>query len=382
MRRAAIIFEGGAPAQNELQEIITGLRHAITLDTVEKFRSAGLAEVILATNFPALARAAERLGARVFDTRTTAPFHFGRTLQQVVRESEADAVIYLSGAALPLISQAEIAWILSALDRSTPTVVVNNLQSIDLVAWNPASHIQQIAPPESDNFLGWLLRETGMERVLLPSSAGIHFDLDTPTDFLTLGLSGQGGPRALAALKALNWPIALEHLTTAADILTTDLPEVALIGRVGTPIVDHFNKNLRVRLRLFSEERGMKATGREEEGKVFSLIGDLVDELGPERFFRHLERICNAAFFDTRVLFANRGRRVSEWDRFHSDLGMPEQIHDPFVRAFTAAAMGCRVPVVLGGHSTVSGGLWLLVDRAIERRGGLQASRAKGFAKS
>lgn len=379
MRRAAIVFEGGAPAQNELQEVIIGLRHAITLDTLEKYRAAGLDDVILATNFPALARAGERLGVRIFDTRTVAPFHFGRTLQRVVRESGADAVIYLSGAALPLISPAEITWVVQAMEQHAPCVVVNNLQSVDLVAWNPANHLDRIEPPENDNFLGWLLRETGMERILIPNSAGIHFDLDTPTDFLTLGLSGLGGPRTRAALRAITWPA--DRLKAAADVLAQELPEVGLIGRVGTPIVDHFNKNLRVRVRVFSEERGMKATGREEEGKVTSLIGDMVEEMGPERFFAHAGRVFDALFFDTRVLFANRGRRVSEWDRFHSDLGVPEQIQDPFVRDFTRAALNCRIPVVLGGHSTVSGGLWLLVDRAIELRGGPEKSRARLFAK-
>lgn len=379
MRRAAIVFEGGAPAQNELQEVIIGLRHAITLDTLEKYRAAGLDDVILATNFPALARAGERLGARIFDTRTVAPFHFGCTLQRVVRESGADAVIYLSGAALPLISPAEITWVVQAMEQHAPCVVVNNLQSVDLVAWNPANHLDRIEPPENDNFLGWLLRETGMERILIPNSAGIHFDLDTPTDFLTLGLSGLGGPRTRAALRAITWPA--DRLKAAADVLAQELPEVGLIGRVGTPIVDHFNKNLRVRVRVFSEERGMKATGREEEGKVTSLIGDMVEEMGPERFFAHAGRVFDALFFDTRVLFANRGRRVSEWDRFHSDLGVPEQIQDPFVRDFTRAALNCRIPVVLGGHSTVSGGLWLLVDRAIELRGGPEKSRARLFAK-
>lgn len=379
MRRAAVIFEGGAPAQDELQETMTGLRHAITLDTVEKYRAAGLDEVILATNFPALARAAERLGARIFDTRTVAPFHFGRTLQQVVRQSGADGIIYTSGAALPLISQAEIAWVLQAMEEKAPCVVVNNLQSTDLVAWSPAHHLERVEPPENDNFLGWLLRETGMVRVLLPNSAGIHFDLDTPTDFLTLGITGLGGPRTRAALKALTWPAT--RLIAAADMLAGELPEVGLIGRVGTPIVDHFNKNLRVRVRIFSEERGMKATGREAEGKVTSLIGDMVEALGPQRFFDHLASVCDAVFFDTRVLFANRGRRVSQWDRFHSDLGMPEQIQDPFVREFTRAALNCRIPVVLGGHSTVSGGLWLLVDRAIELRGGPEKSRARLFAR-
>lgn len=380
MRRAAVIFEGGAPAQDELQETVIGLRHAITLDTVEKYRAAGLDEVILATNFPALARAAERLGARVFDSRTVAPFHFGRTLQQVVRESGAEGVIYTSGAALPLISQAEIAWVLKAMEENAPCVVVNNLQSVDLVGWCPAHHLERIEPPENDNLLGWLLRETGMNRVLIPNSAGIHFDLDTPTDFLTLGLSGLGGPRTRAALKAVTWPAG--RLTAAADILAGELPEVALIGRVGTPIIDHFNKNLRVRVRVFSEERGMKATGREEEGKVTTLIGDLLEELGPVKFFQYAERVFDAIFWDTRVLFANRGRRVSEWDRYHSDLGVPDQIQDPFIREFTRAALGCRVPVVLGGHSTVSGGLWLLVDRAIELRGGPEKSRARLFAKN
>lgn len=378
MRRAAVIFEGGESPHNELQETITGLRHAITLDTLEKYIGAGLETVALATSYPELGRAAERLGARVFDTREERPFHFGRTLQRLVAQLDAEGILYCSGAALPLITPDEINWILTAMEKHPPCVVVNNLQSVDLLAWNPADFIQRITPPDSDNFLGWLLREAGMERILIPNSASIHFDLDTPTDFLILGLSGQAGPRARAALKAVPWSAGA--LVRAADVLTTDLPEVAVIGRVGTPIIDHCNKYLRVRLRVFSEERGMKALRREEEGRVVSLVADMIDLMGPRQFFRQLESICSAVFFDTRVVFANRGRRISEWDRFHSDLGQVELIHDPWVRDLTEAAMECRIPVVLGGHSVVSGGLWLLADRAIAARGGPRVSQAKGFS--
>ncbi len=378
LQKAAVIFEGGPAPQDDLQETLTGLRHAITLDTVEKYLAAGLDQVVVATNFPALARAAERLGARIYDTRDDGPFHFGRTLQRVVSELGADALLYCSGAALPLISQAEIQWIVEAMSQHSPCVVVNNLQSVDLVAWNPAHYIQRITPPDNDNFLGWLLREAGMERILIPNSAGIHFDLDTPTDYLILLVSGLGGPRARAAVKAIDWPT--DRLMKAADVLAADLPEVAAIGRVGTPIIDHFNRYLRVRLRIFSEERGMKALRREEEGAVVSLVADMIDDLGPKRFFKRLESICSAVFFDTRVVFANRGRRVSEWDRFHSDLGQVEKIHDPWVRSFTEAAMSSEIPVVLGGHSVVSGGLWVLADRAIAARGGPRLSQAKGFS--
>lgn len=376
MHRAVVIFEGGESPQNDLQETITGLRHAITLDTVEKYIAAGLEEVVLATNYPALAAAAERLGARTYDTRDARPFHFGRTLQRVVGELNAEGILYCSGAALPLITPAEIAWILETMEKHSPCVVVNNLQSVDLLAWNPAAYIQRIEPPTSDNFLGWLLKEAGMEKILIPNSAGIHFDLDTPTDFLILGLSGQAGPRSLAALKAITWP--MEPVRRVADVLATDLPEVALIGRVGTPIIDHFNRNLRVRLRIISEERGMKALRREEEGKVRSIVGDMIDQMGPRQFFRHLESICQAVFFDTRVAFANRGRRVSDWDRYHSDLGRVDKIQDPWVREFTEAALECRIPVLLGGHSIVSGGLWILADRAIAARGGPRVSQVKG----
>jgi CTP:molybdopterin cytidylyltransferase MocA len=376
LHRAAVIFEGGESPQNQLQETITGLRHAITLDTVEKYIAAGLEEVVLATNYPALAAAAERLGARTWDTRDARPFHFGRTLQRVIGELKAEGILYCSGAALPLISQAEISWILETMEKHPPCVVVNNLQSVDLLAWNPAEYIQRIEPPISDNFLGWLLKEAGMEKILIPNSAGIHFDLDTPTDFLILGLSGLAGPRALAALKAITWPV--DRVKRVADVLSTDLPEVALIGRVGTPIIDHFNRNLRVRLRIISEERGMKALRREEEGKVLSIVGDMIDQMGPRQFFRHLESICQAVFFDTRVAFANRGRRVSDWDRYHSDLGRVDLIEDPWVREFTEAALECRIPVLLGGHSIVSGGLWILADRAIAARGGPRVSQVKG----
>jgi len=370
VRTAAIIFEGGLEPENELQESLMGLRHAVTLDTVAKFCAAGLDAVILATNHPALAAAAEGLGARVFDTCSRAPFHFGHSLRQAVRACDAEAVIYLSGAAVPLIAQEEIEWIRRALMQGGPTVVVNNVQSVDLVAWYPAEYLERVEPPENDNLLGWLLQEAGMERVLLPHSAAIHFDLDTPTDYLIMALSGRGGPRAQAALRAISWPDG--RLRAAADVLATDLPEVALIGRVGSAIMEHFNRNLPVRLRVFSEERGMKALGREARGEVRSLAADLVADLGPERFFDRLGDVCSAVFFDTRVLFADRGRRVSEWDRFHSDLGLPEQIGDPFVRAFTRAAVNCRIPVVLGGHSVVAGGLWLLADRAVAMRGGVR----------
>ena len=392
LHRAVIIFEGGSTSQHPLQQQILRLRHAVTLDNLVKYQQSGAEEVVLATDHPDLAREAARLGVRVRSTQTgrdhgldethscgaamahspgTAAkqyFHFGKVLRQVVLEAGADAVLYSSGAALPLISQAEISWVLDTVAKYPPCVVVNNVQSVDLAAWNPASYITRIAPPESDNLLGWLLRDAGMEQILIPHSAAIHFDLDTPTDYLILRLSGQAGSRTQQALNELDWPMG--QLQAAADLLASDLPEIALIGRVGTSVVEHINRNLRVRVRVFSEERGVKALGRDADGSAVSLMADLLEDVGPVRFFQRLASICDAVFFDTRVLFAHRGRRVSESDRFHSDLGRVDAIQDPWVRAFTEAALASPIPVVLGGHSIVAGGLWVLADRAIAKLNG------------
>jgi hypothetical protein len=42
----------------------------------------------------------------------------------------------------------------------------------------------------------------------------------------------------------------------------------------------------------------------------------------------------------------------------------PELIANRVAREFTEAAMLAPIPVVLGGHSLVAGGLWALIDAA------------------
>jgi hypothetical protein len=51
-------------------------------------------------------------------------------------------------------------------------------------------------------------------------------------------------------------------------------------------------------------------------------------------------------------------------DRFQSDLLAWEAIEEPFLRRFTRAASEAPIPILLGGHSLVSGGLMLLNDVA------------------
>jgi hypothetical protein len=74
-----------------------------------------------------------------------------------------------------------------------------------------------------------------------------------------------------------------------------------------------------------------------------------------------------AIFLDNRVVLAHRRMWPTAADRFHSDLRQPRAISDPFVRDLTEAAMAAPVPVIMGGHSLVSGGMYALIEAAWAR---------------
>lgn len=108
----------------------------------------------------------------------------------------------------------------------------------------------------------------------------------------------------------------------------------------------------------------MQAAGRDTSGEARSALGFLYAEIGPDAFFSRMADLGDGMLLDSRVLFAHLGWRPGPAERFASDLFSLEAISDPAVRAFTAAARGARIPVLLGGQTLVSGVLWTMVDAA------------------
>jgi hypothetical protein len=140
---------------------------------------------------------------------------------------------------------------------------------------------------------------------------------------------------------------------------------VLVAGRVNSRTLAYLEHETLSRSRVFSEERGMRADGRLAAGEVRSLLGMHLERVGVECFFGEvIPQLGQAAFLDDRVLWAHCQVWPPASDRFSSDLYQPQVIADPFVRAFTEAAMSCPIPVVLGGHSLVAGGLYVLVEAA------------------
>jgi hypothetical protein len=380
-KTGVIIFEGGLDPRTLLAEV----RRWTTLDTTEKFLGRpDVDTVILATDQPDLAREAEALGAAVH--RTGPDFHFGQTLQSLVSEQALRRVVFLGGGSVPLLRTDEADLLLEWVGRGGRRFVANNAQSPDIIGLGSTEAVASLASLRTDNATLFALTDSGHERLLLPETATVSFDLDTPSDVVFLahevsrlarrrpaagaadrrgaGASGLG-PRTTAGLAAVR--LDLSTLERAADVLRRpDYLPVSLVGRVSGPIISYLNANLRVRLRVFSEERGMKALGRLDEGKVRSLLGFVLEDLGAEYLVERLDGISDAIFWDTRVLMGHLGLWPDEADRFEADLGRWERVRDPVLARLCRAAGQAKHPFVLGGHSVVAGGLRLLVEGLLE----------------
>ncbi|UMZ74949.1 hypothetical protein [Natranaerofaba carboxydovora] len=300
-------------------------------------------------------------------------FHYGETLKHIINEKELENVLILGGGSTPFLGKYEISNIakklVSAKNKESSLLYSNNPQSGDIVGFTPASSINELEPPDSDNALVMGLRyDVGLNFELMPFSAGILFDIDTPTELFFLLDNPRTGDKIkniIANLEPYEKEMineGMERFKKIKEVLAGYYEDVVLIGRISGVTVNNINENIKVRLRVFSEERGMKAMGRVGRKEVSSLLGYFIKDVGIDRFFSYLESLGKAAIIDSRVIFHHfdAGERTS--DRFYSDLFMPDKIKNDFVREFTKRAIEAKVPVILGGHSLISGGIYCLVE--------------------
>lgn len=359
---------GGGAGETAVEQAMAQACLAAARDTVERALAADAADrIVFATDRAAWAQALADLPVVVdLDDRPSTPFHFGRRLAGIIQRHSIQRVFYLGGGSAPLMDGPALRAVADAIRDDDGLLVTNNIHSSDWAAFAPASAAVQTADDlRSDNSLGWLLSHQGrLAAREWPRAAATQFDLDTPTDLLIAGLHANShafiGPHLRAHIAALGWDDA--NVRAAAQILLTPAKQVIIAGRVSQTTWAHLDTQTKCWVRVFSEERGMRASGRQAGGLVRSLLADHLALVGLERFFYEMRELADAVFLDSRVILAARGAWPTPADRFYSDLRCPDEIADPFLRDFTAAALAAPMPVVLGGHSLVSGGLWALVD--------------------
>ena len=357
----------GSSEASEPELMVSRARQAITLDLVQRALDVpALRPIVVSTNSPDLAADLAPLPVQVELDQPDEEFHFGRRLAGLIEAYGWDRCFYIGGGAGPLLMADALASIAESMLSSDRLVVTNNFYSSDWVAFGPTSVLGQHSLPSSDNGLGWLLGEdAGLPVRELPRSAATQLDVDTPMDLLTLAAHPGTGPHTRSYLDSLD--LDTSTIDAALPLFLDRDATIVVAGRVSSATWSYVERETACSTRVFSEERGMRASGRQARGEARSLLGYLLDAVGMDRFFEELATLGQAAFIDNRVLFAHRNLWPSAADRFHSDLGQVACIGDPFVRSLTEAALSAPIPVVMGGHSLVAGGMYTLIEAAWER---------------
>ncbi|ASS76886.1 hypothetical protein CIG75_19510 [Tumebacillus algifaecis] len=334
-------------------------RRAAAVDLVEKVVWGKDFRVVLVSDDPVVLDSARSLGCIEWDS-SCEEFVWLQVVQDVVRTyaRPEEGVAVMGGCAAPLLQVQELEA--AAHSVTDGEVWQNNRLSPDLILWKPAQAAFLVRDCHTDNQFGFALEsQAGLVVKYLQRSLGFGFDLDTPVDAVLAASRAECGPRLREVVSDWNLWGRVQAVRT---VLARPYPDVALIGRVHPVEAERFGQGAGVRLRVFSEERGMKALGRVERGEVRSLLGAMVEAVGWQQFFAVLAEQVECVLFDTRVVLEHFGVRVGEEERFAVDLGLLEEVRDPFLRELTSAVAACKVPVLMGGQSLVGGGLRLWVE--------------------
>jgi len=359
-RPVLVIFHGGT-GDGPAERVLAAARIAAARNTARSALTAGFEAVIIATDDPA-AFSPELPGVLVDGDRDGGAFDFTDRLRGIVARYGLQKPATMGSGSVPLLGVDEFRLVVEQLDSRDPRFVTNNFFSADLTAWTPGDAIERCGAFARDNVLPRRLRDdAGLASVILPRTTATQFDLDTPSDLAILSLFETLPPELAEATRPAD--AAAARYRAFMPLLCDRTRQVVVAGRVGgSQAWQYLERETACRVRLFAEERGLATAPAGYQAR--SVLGFLLEEVGAERFFQRMAELGDGAVIDTRVIEAHLGIDPCREDRFQSDLLNWQAIEEPFLRRFTRAASEAPIPVLLGGHSLVSGGLMAINDIA------------------
>ncbi len=358
-RPVLIILHGGT-GTGVAEQMLAKARVAATRGTAASALAAGFEAVIIATDRPS---AFDPLPAHMLvdPDAEGEPFEFDARLRGLVSRYGLQRPAIMGSGSVPLLGIEEFRFIVEQLDARDSRFVTNNFFSSDITAWTLGEAIERVSKVARDNVLPRRLRDdAGLAPVILARTTATQFDLDTPSDLavlaLTPGLQSELAEAATAATETA------ERYRAFLPLLCDRTAQVVVAGRVGAMTWQYLERETACRMRMFSEERGLATAAAGY--RAHSVLGFLLEEVGIQRFFERMALLGDALVLDTRVIEAHLGLEPAREDRFQSDLLNHAAIEDDFLQRFTRGAAQAPIPVLLGGHSLVAGGLMALNDVA------------------
>jgi hypothetical protein len=307
-------------------------------------------------------------------------FHWGTWFTQAARAAldeagdSVDAIGWVGAGALALLGDEGLDALLSP---QAGEVVANNRFSSDafVVAGDLTAALDVLAGLGADNGAPRVLEAAGFTVRDLSTAPWTRFDVDTTLDLALLRLATRlPGMRAMepavhafleGAQLPAGKPLMIPRVEEVLAVLRNRNAELVVAGRVPSGSFAYLEEQAACRVRLFVEERGMRAA---PANRPRSLLADWVTDRGATSLVERLVDLGNAVILDTRVIMAALvgSADPAVWpaseDRFASDFSDPEPVSAEWLRELTTATASASVPFVLGAHTLVSDGLRILTD--------------------
>ena len=361
-KNCGLIVTTGVEGDSKVEEQLNRGLEENTLDLLDRTKDLPrLDSRTLITNSTRLLDKAKSFYPDLVVHQSGKNFHFGENLYGTIEELDLEEVIYVGGGSAALFGRKEFSNLIDFLLTHEESSISNNFYSTDFLGCTPAARLLGTTPPEKDNELGWLTREISLTPYELERSARTQLDIDTPIDLLSLKLSDQTGARLSDYVDKLEW--GKTRIKEIMPQFTDQDSRLVIYGRLGASTFAELENNAACHINTYSEGRGsFSEPGK--EGSIPLLGGHLLRTLGPKGLIERLTNQGTGLFLDTRVLFDYQGQWPSRPERFSSDLLEPDGIKTTYLRKLTEAARDSDKPVVLGGHSILSGTLYLLSKEA------------------
>jgi len=299
---------------------------------------------------------------------------FGARLRRLVLELRPAGLVVLGAGSLPLATPADRLAFVDVASGSMPAALANQRHSADAIAIADAGAVLADLPDlPSDNALPrWLAEVAGVRVGDLATRRRLAADVDSPLDLLLL--EGARGVPALPVPEDPDGAPVRARLAALRRLARDPSAELLVAGRASAADLRWLERHTRSRTRALIEERGLRTAssaemlGRPNRRAPHSVLGVLLDRVGPDGLGTALAGLGDGALVDTRVLLAHRlGADERRWppaeDRYASDLLLADRVSDPWLHALTASAVGAPIPVLLGGHGLVGPGVRLALGR-------------------
>lgn len=360
-----LLLMAGCTGNSEPERVLQNSHVAAAEDLLGKASRIDIIDTtILVTNCSHLA---ERWNKRKIQIELTAReevFDFGTKFCEIIRKYSLEDLLYFGAGSGILMETGDLVAMANWVKNNRRGILANNFYSVDFLGVTPATALLDVELSPRDNSLGWRAREAGLAPHELPRSPKSQFDIDSPGDLRSLHVSGRVTGKLSAYLETVD--LGTEPLDRLLPIFTATDSRLVLAGRVGASTWSYLEREAACHISVFSEGRGLAASDNSGQ-QSNRLLRGVANQEGPKGLIDKLARAGDGVVLDSRLLLPTRQNWPSAADRYWSDLGHVDPVEDQFLEQLTRSARSASVPVVLGGHSMVSGGLLLLADAAWEQ---------------